>query len=153
MLDDDIRIRIPSYLKDEFKKARPHGKMTDLLTGVVIAALEGANLPKLVKKGPMEPHSKQGVRTKYYEERLQKADSYIRFLIDSETKEKFKLFCHLKGTTMSKYLREAVEDILQEETLVPTPTKVREFAPVARTQGSNAVDIRQLWNQAFQVAS
>jgi hypothetical protein len=123
--------------------------MTDLLKAVVITSLEGVNLTKLTKKPPKKSKTGKagvGVRTKYYQEERTKADSYIRFLIDKETKERFKLFCHLKGTTMSDFLREAVEDILNQNlSVAPTTPKVRQL-PVATQSG---VDIGQMWNQAF----
>jgi predicted DNA-binding protein len=137
MLDDNIRIRIPSHLKQRFKESRPHGKMTDLLTAVIIATLEGADLAKLSKN--RSPQTAK-VRTKYQDDK----DSYIRFLIDTETKEKFKLFCYLKGTTMSDFLREAVEDVLREEVVV---VPVRRLTPVARSQSN--VDIGEMWRQTF----
>lgn len=144
-MEDNIRIRIPRRLKQRFKKSYPHGKMTDLLKAVILTTLEGAKLSRMAKKPPAEATTGVGIRTKYYTEDLQKADSYIRFLVDTETKEKFKLYCYLKGTTMSNFLREAVEDILQEEAAA-APPRVRQFIPAPQP---STIDIREMWSQTF----
>jgi antitoxin component of RelBE/YafQ-DinJ toxin-antitoxin module len=145
MYDDEIRIRIPKHLKRQFKAANSHGKMTDLLKAVVLTALEGVNLVKLAKKAPKQP--KPEVRGRIKPQKKVHSDSYIRFLIDQDTKERFKLFCHLKGTTMSNFLREAVEEILLSEQDLPTlpQPKTRQLA-IAHRQ---PVDIGRMWSQAF----
>jgi|GEM_PF-7107457 predicted DNA-binding protein len=151
MLDDDIRIRIPEDLKQRFKDLVPNGKMTDLLKGIVIASLEGVSLSKIAKKPPAKLTAGAGVRTKYYQNNLQKADGYIRFLIDKETKERFKLVCFLQGTTMSDFLREAVEDILREEAPFAIVASLKQPTPVPLPQVSSVskLDMGEMWNQMF----
>jgi len=144
MHDDDIRIRIPKHLKQRFKETHPHGRMTDLLKAVVITTLEGVNLPRLVKK-TAKLKKKARVRTK---RQAKPSNSYIRFLIDTDTKERFKLFCHLNETTMSNFLREAVEEILdtaEERPSLPQP-QVRRQAIASRQP---IVDIGLIWDQTF----
>jgi hypothetical protein len=149
MSEDNIRIRIPNHLKQRFKDSRGHGEMTELLKGVIHTALHGTNLPKMAKKPPTKVKSVKGTRTKHYEKSFKKADGYIRFLIDTETKEEFKLFCRLQGTTMSNYLREAVEEVLKEEVFTVTSPVSTSASRQAANIPQPQLDIGQMWQQTF----
>jgi antitoxin component of RelBE/YafQ-DinJ toxin-antitoxin module len=147
---DNIRIRIPKHLKQQFKESRGHGDMTELLKGVIHTSLHGANLPKMAKKPPTRVKSGAGTRTKHHEKSLKKSDGYIRFLIDKETKEEFKLYCRLQGTTMSNYLRGAVEEVLREEVQVfATASPVSANASRQTATPQLQLDIGQMWQQTF----
>ncbi|NEO98393.1 MAG: hypothetical protein F6K58_06900 [Symploca sp. SIO2E9] len=44
-------------------------------------------------------------------------DDYLRFRLPEALKERFKLFCYLKGITMSDTVRELIEEVLRNEDL------------------------------------
>lgn len=44
-------------------------------------------------------------------------DDYLRFRLPEALKERFKLYCYLKGITMSDTVREMIEDALRKENL------------------------------------
>jgi antitoxin component of RelBE/YafQ-DinJ toxin-antitoxin module len=44
-------------------------------------------------------------------------DDYLRFRLPEALKERFKLYCYLKGITMSDTVREMIEEVLQNEDL------------------------------------
>ena len=44
-------------------------------------------------------------------------DDYLRFRLPEALKERFKLYCYLKGITMSDTVREMIEDVLRNENL------------------------------------
>lgn len=44
-------------------------------------------------------------------------DDYLRFRLPEALKERFKLYCYLKGITMSDTVREMIEDALRKEDL------------------------------------
>lgn len=44
-------------------------------------------------------------------------DDYLRFRLPEELKERFKLYCYLKGITMSDTVREMIEEVLRNEDL------------------------------------
>ena len=44
-------------------------------------------------------------------------DDYLRFRLPEALKERFKLYCYLKGITMSDTVREMIEDVLRKENL------------------------------------
>lgn len=44
-------------------------------------------------------------------------DDYLRFRLPEALKERFKLYCYLKGITMSDTVREMIEEVLRNEDL------------------------------------
>lgn len=44
-------------------------------------------------------------------------DDYLRFRLPEALKERFKLYCYLKGITMSDTVREMIEEVLENEDL------------------------------------
>lgn len=138
MTEDNIRIRIPSYLKQKFKDQKGRGGMTTLLRGIIISTLEGVSLAKMERNTSLEPKAK----TTYDGD----SDNYIRFLVSTDLKERFKLYCYLKGTNMSDFLREAVEEIIREEEFAASKPKVYPLVISSQTTSS---DVSQLWSQAF----
>ena len=44
-------------------------------------------------------------------------DDYLRFRLPEALKERFKLYCYLKGITMSDTVRELIEEVLRNEDL------------------------------------
>ncbi len=44
-------------------------------------------------------------------------DDYLRFRLPEALKERFKLYCYLKGITMSDTVREMIEEVLKNEDL------------------------------------
>jgi antitoxin component of RelBE/YafQ-DinJ toxin-antitoxin module len=44
-------------------------------------------------------------------------DDYLRFRLPEALKERFKLYCYLKGITMSDTVREMIEEVLRNENL------------------------------------
>ena len=44
-------------------------------------------------------------------------DYYLRFRLPEALKERFKLYCYLKGITMSDTVREMIEEVLKNEDL------------------------------------
>lgn len=56
------------------------------------------------------------MRTSQKQEFLER-DDYLRFRLPEALKERFKLYCYLKGITMSDTVREMIEEVLRNEDL------------------------------------
>ena len=80
---------------------------------LILVMLLSQHLPRHSASGTERMGNSQKQPTLEREER----DDYLRFRLPEALKERFKLYCYLKGITMSDTVREMIEEVLRNEDL------------------------------------